>query len=397
MFILFIVFNCFLVGATKETTELPLDLKTEHQQFIDKHWQQPIIISSSLKDHELAPETCGKCHKSQYDDWSTSLHSKAMGAGVIGQIKQYDLAELQKQKCLTCHAPLLRQSVLFANKEKSNSAHSLDQQGVICAACHIRDKTWYGPLPINNSLSETPPLKSLHPKKSKKLAFESATFCVSCHQFESTGNKLEGKLLQNTYSEWLDSQFSVANVTCQNCHMPARKHLWQGIHSKEMVLKGLSINTRLVSSPPDHLSAIMTVENTGVGHYFPTYITPRVLLKAYQVNSDEEIIEDSVLEFEVMRSVSLDLSIEFFDTRIKPGEKEIFTYQNSIFKNAKKLVFNIIVEPDYFYRNAFKTMLSQPSNATNNAHQYNMKDLRFALKKTETSSYLLYSKQFNLL
>ena len=49
----------------------------------------------------------------------------------------------------------------------------------------------------------------------------------------------------------------------------------------------------------------LSVENTGVGHAFPTYVTPRVVLSAELVDQAGEIIAGSREERVIARDVTL--------------------------------------------------------------------------------------------
>src|SRR5207247_304862 len=117
-------------------------------------------------------------------------------------------------------------------------------------------------------------------------AYLASEFCRGCHQFGPEGYALNGTLLENTYAEWKASRFAAAGVQCQDCHMPDRRHLWRGIHDADMVRGGLTIT--LVETPPHAagtVAARLVVENSGVGHRFPTYVTPLVLLRAELVDA----------------------------------------------------------------------------------------------------------------
>jgi len=56
----------------------------------------------------------------------------------------------------------------------------------------------------------------------------------------------------------------------------------------------------------DTISVTLSVENTGVGHAFPTYVTPRVVLSAELVDQAGEIIAGSRQELVIASDVTLD-------------------------------------------------------------------------------------------
>src|SRR5262249_57279904 len=99
------------------------------------------------------------------------------------------------------------------------------------------------------------------------------------------GQAREGNLRETACAEWKASRFAAAGVQCQDCHMPDRRHLWRGIHDPDMVRGGLTISVVEDARPAGVLRARLVVENSGVGHRFPTYVTPLVVLRAGLVDA----------------------------------------------------------------------------------------------------------------
>src|SRR6267142_1983336 len=215
------------LGARSESVE----------SFVGRHWRTPLRPQGPAParftplEASLAPEACGTCHPAQLADWRTSIHAAAMGPGVAGQ-----LAELRVRDpatalgCQNCHAPLAEQMPLVPGTLADNPAFdaALGARGIPCAACHVRGHERFGPPRRDGSLASAAP-----------------------------------------------------RVQCQDCHMPDRRHLWRGIHDADMVRSGLTIT--LEDAPPrvpGGMAAKLVVENSGVGHRFPTYFTPLVLLRA---------------------------------------------------------------------------------------------------------------------
>ncbi|MGH7410804.1 MAG: multiheme c-type cytochrome, partial [Candidatus Methylomirabilis sp.] len=54
----------------------------EQRTFLKQHWQVPIPPQGrsparlSALEASLDPESCGVCHRLQYDDWKSSVHRK---------------------------------------------------------------------------------------------------------------------------------------------------------------------------------------------------------------------------------------------------------------------------------------------------------------------------------
>ena len=337
---------------------------------VDEYWSRPLPSQGTPPSHfsplekSLNPEACNFCHKAQYDQWKTALHSKSMGPGILGQLLDMNRTRNAIDACTTCHAPLAEQMQEFLEGSIPESLvfpekKGLFEKGLTCAACHIRKFVRYGPSVKDETTNEKLP----HNGFVTAEWFHDSKFCKSCHQFPNDGYALNGKLLENTYNEWLESPYAKKNVTCQSCHMPDRKHLWRGIHDKEMTKKGLDINVENVEADLNEkiINAIITVRNVGVGHFFPTYVTPLVVVKAFMVDKNGKILEKTLMKEEIGRHVPLSLDVEEFDTRIEPDGVFKMEYEERILQDAKNLRVEIVVYPDEFYTRFYKNILGYPS------------------------------------
>src|SRR6185436_19772252 len=171
---------------------------------------------------------------------------------------------------------------------------------------------------------------------------------------------LNGKLLENTYAEWKASRFAREGVQCQDCHMPDRRHLWRGIHDADMVRSGLTITARAASPrvrPGQTVSATLVVESTRVGHAFPTYVTPRVVLRGELIDSAGNVVPGTVRERVIAREVALDLSREIRDTRLAPGARARLDYRARAPVAGLRVRLSVVVEPDAFYTAFFEAVL----------------------------------------
>ena len=365
------------------------------ERFLQQHWQTPIPPQGDVPDNfsqleaSLEPESCGQCHQKQYKEWQSSFHSKAMGAGLMGQLitmPEHDRA--QHQSCLRCHAPLAEQAdALVEEIRDPSSSGGLHRKGLVCAACHVRNHQRFGPARKNGSLpaAET---QLPHNGWSVQPAFGDSRFCASCHQFEPNGFALNGKLLENTYVEWQESRYAKAGVSCQQCHMPDRQHLWRGIHDKAMVQSGVTIDVRDVSLTRTSLNATLVITNSGTGHRFPTYVTPQVVMQAYQADNNGEMIPNTDRYFVVARRVALNLSHEVFDTRLAPGQSAQLDYVLARSPEANTLVMRVYVEPDAFYAHFFTSRLASDTGVNQKATRL----LREAQKTAANSAYTLYEQ-----
>ncbi|RMF93039.1 MAG: hypothetical protein D6736_02415 [Nitrospinota bacterium] len=353
-------------------------LTEAEEAFLARHWQQPLPPQGppppnfSPLEASLAPASCGTCHPQQYQDWQTSIHSQSMGPGVWGQV--IDMIEsdpASAQVCWSCHTPLAeQQNVLLVTSPQGEATFrpnpafdaALQQQGLVCAACHVRKHQRFGP-PRRTTPAVTGRINGNLPHGGfmAETAFTKSAFCRGCHQFGADGFALNGKLLENTYQEWQQSSYPDQGIACQDCHMPERRHLWRGIHDPEMVKRGVTITVDVPEKrykKGETLEAIITVANTGVGHYFPTYVTPKVFVRGHLLTSEGTVLPETAQEAIIGREVTLDLSQELYDTRIPPGESSSFAYRQTLPRDRLQLRVEVVVAPDHFYTRFFAATLN---------------------------------------
>ncbi|PYN67308.1 MAG: hypothetical protein DMD93_14750 [Candidatus Rokuibacteriota bacterium] len=374
------------------------------QEFLVRHWRQPLASQGpppgrfSTLEASLAPEACGACHPAQLADWRTSLHSRSMGPGVAGQlVEMLESDPGSALSCFTCHAPLAEQAPRVADgaRARANPVYdaALGARGLVCAGCHVRAHQRFGPPRRDGSLTPTAPLETLpHNGVTRTPAFLRSEFCQSCHQFTPDGFALNGKLLENTYREWKASRFAREGVQCQDCHMPDRRHLWRGIHDPEMVRSGLTIDASAGASryrPGEIVSVTLTVESTRVGHAFPTYVTPRVVLSAELVDQAGEVIAGSRQEKVIAREVTLDLAREVGDTRLMPGAKAVLRYQWRVDRAGVRARLSVVVYPDEFYTRFFESLLAQGAGRGE-------AQIREALTATRRSPFTVFDREIPL-
>lgn len=170
--------------------------------------------------------------------------------------------------------------------------------------------------------------------------------------------------------------------------MPERRHLWRGIHDPEMVKSGVRI--RLVTGqrryrPGDRVDAMLTIASTGVGHNFPTYVTPRVVVRAEMLDATGRLVPGSVRERAIGRDVLLDLSREVADTRIRPGGRFAMKYSRRLDRPGLSLQVTVTVFPDHFYTRFFDALLA--SGAGQGAAQ-----IEAAFEASRRSSFAIFSR-----
>ncbi|MEJ2591888.1 MAG: multiheme c-type cytochrome [Candidatus Thiodiazotropha sp.] len=362
--------------------------------FLAAHWQRPIAAQGPVPDGftpregALGPAECGSCHPRQWEDWQTSLHSKTVGAGLMWQLHLMDQA--QANRCLDCHAPLAEQKALMAVRFGWPGAptqptpayvdETLDQQGLVCAACHVRKHRRFGP----QARTAAPPGRQPHGGFTPSDAFMDSRFCASCHQFPEEGPRVNGKLQEDTYAQWLASPAAAQKRQCQDCHMPDRRHLWRGIHDPEMVRSGVRADLD-VTEVDGRVRVTAALTNVDVGHLFPTYMVPKIVmsLRLQRPDGASQLLAQSVIGWQV----NVDLNREFADTRIAPGEHR--QVQAWIEKGAGTVVLDVEVIPREHYERMFQQMLGQANSLPAAAVEL----LETAVAQARASRYRLFRLQ----
>lgn len=259
-------------------------------------------------------------------------------------------------RCLRCHAPLAEQKALVAQAVNWPNAPrtpppgyvppELAHNGLVCAACHVRQHRRYGP-PGRTPLSDDPP----HGGYSASAAFEDSRFCAFCHQFLEDGPRLAGKLREDTYAQWQASAYA-PKQTCQSCHMPERRHLWRGIHDPDMVRKALAVELHLQPLPEGKYAVEIIARNKGAGHHFPTYLVPKVhlVLSLHAAGRPaREIARDTI----GWQADTL-MNREEFDTRIPAGESRRYRHVLVAPTGAWEVELRVDVIPGEHYERMFR-------------------------------------------
>ncbi|MDT8446363.1 MAG: multiheme c-type cytochrome [bacterium] len=341
----------------------------------------------SFADISLEPESCGQCHPLQYADWSTSLHASALGPGVLGQLQDLPPADQEShQACLRCHAPLAEQSKGLV-VELLGQGPGLHRHGVVCAACHVRNWQWSGPPSRNPSPAVSP---SPHQGFEPKAEFSDAAFCSACHQFGAEGYQLNGKPLENTYQEWKESRFGQANQPCQSCHMPDRRHLFKGIHDAALVKKAVPVQRVGWQVRGQRVSGAWEIHSAQVGHRFPTYVTPEVVVQVFWLDAQGKVLPVLGRKWLIARVVDLEQGRELSDTRMFPGEKRVYSFEGPQPQGAAALRFEVRVDPDAYYRRLYRQYLKgSPESLGHRA-------IQLAYDASKKSAYLLFAETLSL-
>lgn len=341
----------FALAALRAFAQAPISGADVGVAMPADYWRLPLAPQGepppqwSEPERSLTPGACAQCHANQYEDWRTSLHAKASSPGLVGQLVTFDGD--QASSCLECHAPLAEQRQDFESARAANEGHVPARQGLAvsgigCPACHLRGHRRFGP-PQRGS-GAVGPSEGTNPHGGvwRVPWFEKSEFCAACHQFPQE-LAVNGKPLQNTYAEWQASPQAHQGIQCQGCHMPDRRHLWRGIHDPDMVASGLT--PRFTA---DALRARFELTNSGVGHAFPTYVTPKAVMTAVALDAQGRLRPEAAVSHVIQRRVvsENDTWIEKNDTRLLPGETAVLEIP---WGDARRVRMWLEVHPDDFY------------------------------------------------
>jgi len=294
----------------------------------------------------LKAEDCGKCHQEIYQEWKTSYHAQAFTDPFF---RAYWKKDGEVWICLNCHTPLVNQQPELIGEiprnrvEKAVKApnpdfdRSLQQEGITCAGCHVRDGVILGP--FDDSVAPHP--TQFDPK------FRSTEICYRCHQVPKGPLQFYDVGPCGTFPEYEGAYFTKErSLICQSCHMPeverpmaeggpirlGRKHLWRGGHDPEQIKSALAV--QLAADPPELLPGLpvtftLTVINAGAGHKLPTGDPDRYFTVEFRVlDRNGRVVKEqthSMGRWIMWQPVIVDL----YDNRLPPlaGRDYRFSYR----------------------------------------------------------------------
>ena len=314
---------------------------------------------------KLSAKECATCHQEFYDEWQTTIHSKAWTEPYFQTDWKFDDSQ---HSCRLCHTPLDRQQpqkVLgYRDTDKWDPIvednpdfdPKLQHEGVTCAACHYREGKIVGVIGNTNA-----------PHPTKKLD-DPNQVCVRCHIVEgdkwdtffrfppcgtvaeiesSRSQSSSKKTVKGITGEHLVSDSS--SLGCVECHMPllkralvkggevreTRQHLWRGGHDPKMVKNALTIKfDEQDSTNVDKRQFILTIENTGAAHYVPTGTPDRHLtIQLRELDKKNNVLTEKIntIRRNVMwRPFIIDLK----DTRLPRGQPRSYDIEISDPKKA---------------------------------------------------------------
>lgn len=308
---------------------------------VDERFEKPLAIATPEGLRTLSARECGGCHEEIYREWAESMHAQAWREPYFQVDFKFDGSQ---QICLNCHTPLENQQenrVLgFQDREKfkpllqPNPSYDpiLQEEGVTCAACHVRDGKIIGPFEY-----ATAP----HPVAFSPDMVSGSGPCARCHIV--------------TNSRWdvfyrLPPCGTVAEIgqggqtpDCVGCHMPpvnrpsasggpvrsGRRHLFHGGHDPEMVKSALQVDHQTEDLGGARIRYVFSLTNTGAAHYLPTGTPDRHLtldLKLLDRGGKTVKHESFFMKRYIMwRPFIVDLK----DTRLPSGKPAEFSFEFS--------------------------------------------------------------------
>ncbi|MBB4199407.1 hypothetical protein CCR94_06120 [Rhodoblastus sphagnicola] len=314
-------------------------------------------VGAAQPQFGLSAQACGACHADSAHEWASTMHARVWDDPYFRADWRH---EGGKQICGNCHTPLDRQQekqVLgFHGDDRWNPVlapnpafdPALRQEGITCAACHVRDGVVYGPLPG---------LAAPHPTAAWTNPNEA---CVRCHAVRN--NSWDSFLRQppcGTVAEIErarapdvhaprpapdDGYLQASPIAdpralhCVECHMPsveraltpggpvrqARRHLWRGGHDPQAIRAALTIDFAKSSLPAGETRYNLTLVNTGAAHDVPTGAPDRHLTVTLQVvDAAGTALKSQTFALE-RATIGRPFLIDLWDTRLRPNIAQNF-------------------------------------------------------------------------
>jgi len=253
-------------------------------------YERPLGVGTKLPDAvgSLSAEVCGACHPEIQAEWQLSTHALAW---VDAQFQAEITKSGNRWLCLNCHTPLRVQQDYWAVGLQGEDVESpvlveapsydpaLREQGITCAACHVRDGVVHGP--------GLPDSTSPHPVAADE-DFQGDGICTRCHQAVAMYPGKQFICTFDTGKEWAAGPYAAEGRGCKDCHMPrvdrpaavggpvrsVARHWWRGAGIPKLA----GVQPPLEANPPgldveatwgtEALSLRLT--NARAGHLLPT-------------------------------------------------------------------------------------------------------------------------------
>lgn len=244
---------------------------------------------------DLSAQTCRGCHQEIHDEWTTSVHAVAW---IDPQYQEEIKKSGNRWLCLNCHAPLqIQQDKLAIGLEDGDVERpilvdnpdfdpALRDEGITCAACHVRDGVIHGP---GRTVAEGEAgIEAPHPVKADPETYSTGKLCERCHQATATYPGKNFICVFDTGEEWRAGPYDDEGTSCVTCHMPPEerpaavgaaprqvsRHWWRGagipkIAGRYPPPEANHFGLELAGRVEDH-TVVVEATNAHAGHLLPT-------------------------------------------------------------------------------------------------------------------------------
>ena len=303
---------------------------------------------------------CGACHQAIFDRWSKSMHANSFVDPVFRSAlykAHYESQGAAAAICLRCHSPTVTVSKDFYG------TGDVSREGVTCDFCHTVGALTESASGVQYTLDWTqkhgPYQKTSSPAHAVgyRPFFETSEFCGGCHDMSTA----DGTVVFSTYSEWKASKYAKEGRQCHDCHMPRlsgptvkegkdttghdvfNDHRLFGGHEPTQVKRAVTIKVESLTRDAERVQAVISVENSGAGHFVPTGIPSRKLVLTVTATQRgrsifrREVVYQRVMQDDHDRTLTEDWEIKLLskrvlrDNRIAPLEnrRETFVFDAS--------------------------------------------------------------------
>ena len=301
-------------------------------------YQQVPVGLQSLKAEE-----CGQCHEEIYQEWKSSIHAQAFNDPFF---QAYWKKDKNIWVCLNCHTPLENQQPTLVKdipRGRVEKAFEIpnyrydpeyQQEGVTCAACHVRDGKILGP--YDDSAAP-------HPTQFDP-SFRTTQVCYRCHSVVSGPTQFYYAGPCGTFSEYEGEFFmKEKGLICQNCHMPGvqrpvakdspirfgRKHLWRGGHDPDMIKRAVAVQVQAdppAPQPGEDVTLTLTLINAGAGHKIPTGDPDRHFTVEFFVRDSQGTVVHQQADTMGRWILWQPVIVEVYDNRLLPLASRDYTF-----------------------------------------------------------------------
>lgn len=299
----------------------------------------------------LSAASCGTCHTDIYHEWKTSMHAQAYTDPFF---HAYWTKDKHTWVCLNCHSPLENQQPTLIKDiprdrveravQEPNPHYDKDyqQEGVTCAACHVRDGVILGPFED---------AKAPHPTQYDPM-FRTTQICYRCHSVVGGPAQFYNGGPCGTYPEYEDGYWKKERgFICQSCHMPeierpvaiggpvrqGRQHLWRGGHDPAMVTRAIDVKVAAVPTEPkpgDTVRVTLTLVNAGAGHKLPTGDPDRHFTVEFAVVDQNGNVLEQQSDTMGRWILWQPAIVELYDNRLMPLASRDYTFEYAVPKDS---------------------------------------------------------------